>query len=418
MMFRFLCVTESKKTRKFCCLLMLCLCLTINSSPICADEHNYGELFEEIYTLVEKNFYNPLLLQEKLNTKVDVYRNKAVSTVEHSEFAALINDMLSSLNTSHTYYLTPADYEYYHLAGIFSFLPPIKTLFNNQEITYPTVGIITVNLEGRTFIATTLAGGVADKAGLLAGDEIVSVNGEKFQPIASIKSHLDNPVVFAIKRSAGSEIQSFTLVPELVNPKAEMLAAVKASVRVLEKQGKKIGYIHLYSYAGKEYHDELISAISYGALVDVDALIVDLRYGLGGANPDYLNMFNTKVPVMTSVDNTGKIFLYDPQFRKPAVYLVNGYTRSGKEILAYGAKKYKLATVIGERTAGAATGAQLLTISNGDLLYLAGRSSLVDGDNLEGVGVEPDIAIEIDIRYAKGQDIQLDTAISHLLKIL
>ena len=98
-----------------------------------------------------------------------------------------------------------------------------------------------------------------------------------------------------------------------------MLEAERASVRLIETQKKKIGYIHIYSYAGQEYHDELISAISQGVLKDIDALIIDLRYGLGGADPVYLNIFNRNIPVITSIDNTGKTYRYDPQFRKPAV---------------------------------------------------------------------------------------------------
>ena len=96
------------------------------------------------------------------------------------------------------------------------------------------------------------------------------------------------------------------------------------------------------------------------------------------------------------------------------MFLVNKTTRSGKEILAFGAKKYHLATVIGEQTAGAVVAGRLFTLSNGNLLYLAVRSSEIDGVNLEGVGVSPEIRVTMDIRYSKGEDIQLDQAINYL----
>lgn len=326
--------------------------------------------------------------------------------------------MLGRLNASHTYYLSPHDTEYYHLAAVFSALPAIQNLFPDQDINYPTVGIITETIENHVFIVSVLPGSVAEQAGLLAGDEIVAVNGEPYQPIDSLKDQVGNQVDFTIKRSFDGNIQTFMLTPVRMNPKVEMLEAEKASIRRIEVQGNTIGYIHIYSYAGQEYHDELISAISWGALKDVDALIIDLRYGLGGADPTYLNIFNPHVPVITAVDNTGKTYSYDPQWRKSAVFLVNHATRSGKEVLAFGAKKYQLATVIGERTAGAVVGARLFPLSNGDLLYLAVRSSEIDGVRLEGVGVAPDIEVPMDIRYCAGKDTQLEHAVEYLTKIL
>lgn len=99
------------------------------------------------------------------------------------------------------------------------------------------------------------------------------------------------------------------------------------------------------------------------------------------------------------------------------VFLVNS-SRSGKELLVFGAKKHKLATIIGEPTTGATLGASLYPLSNGDLLYLAVRRSAIDGVNLEGVGVTPDIQIPLDIRYWQGKDAQFESAVDHLVERL
>jgi carboxyl-terminal processing protease len=72
-------------------------------------------------------------------------------------------------------------------------------------------------------------------------------------------------------------------------------------------------------------------------LKEADALIIDLRYGLGGAAPSYLNIFNTNIPILKMHHRDGTVTVFDSQWRKQAVYLVNGYSRSGKELLAYGA---------------------------------------------------------------------------------
>ena len=397
--------------------IILCLIgsYAVNANAI-KNHEDYTPLFDEICQLVEDNFYDHRLIQEEFPSLKAEY-GKVIKTVSsQAEFSANVNSMLARLQASHTYYLSPADYEYYHLAAVFSRLPSIKKLFQDQDVTYPTIGILTETMNKQVFIVSVLAGSIAEQAGLLAGDEIVSVNGTPYQPIDSLKDHVGKQVVFAVKRSAGGDVQKIVLAPRQMNPKIEMLEAEKASIRIIESQGYKIGYIHIYSYAGQEYHDELVAAISWGALKNADALIIDLRYGLGGADPAYLNIFNPNVPVITSVDNAGKKDQYDPQWRKPAVFLVNHATRSGKEILAFGAKKYELATTVGERTAGAVLGGRLFPLSNGDLLYLASVSSLIDGVNLEGVGVAPDIEVPMDIRYCQGKDRQLERAVEYLME--
>ncbi len=330
-------------------------------------------------------------------------------------FTAIVNTMLGELNASHTNYLTPEDYEYYHLAALFSKIPEIGALFGAQGVMYPTVGIMTRSIEEKVYISSVLAESVAEKAGLLKGDEILSVDGKPYAPIASLRSPEGTGVSFEIRRYGQSEPFTVRMKPVLINPKQELLEAQKASVRIIEQKEKKIGYIHIYSYAGNEYQQELLNAFVWGALKSADALIIDLRDGLGGAWPYYLNVFNRNIPTLSMVDRNGNETIVDSQWRKPAVYLVNKFSRSGKELLAFGAKKYNLATVIGEPTAGHTLGGRLFPMSNGDLLFLAVRSSRIDGVNLEGVGVMPDVEVPFDVRYCHGRDLQLEKAVGYLV---
>ena len=73
--------------------------------------------------------------------------------------------------------------------------------------------------------------------------------------------------------------------------------------------------------------------------------------------------------------------------------LVNERSRSGKEVLAYGFEKYRLGAVIGSHTSGAVLAATAFLMSNGDLLLLAVDDVRVDGERLEGIGVDPTIAV-------------------------
>lgn len=381
--------------------------------------NSYHNIFNEIVEIVEENFYNPQQISKDFPEIKKTYQNRLMRISDRREFSKLINSMLGELKASHTYYLTPDDYEYYQLGDLFFKIPQISAQFQGKKVMYPSIGIITQSIEGRSFVASVFPGSIAEKSGLLKGDEIVSVDGKPFSPVESLRPSADVLAkVFQIKRSKDSAAINLMIQPVLVNPKEEMLFAQRASVRVIEHNRKNIGYIHIYSYAGEEFQQELLDAIIWGELKNSDALIIDLRYGLGGAWPYYLNIFNRDIPIMTFISREGRESIADSQWRKPAVYLVNQFSRSGKELLAFGAKKYHLATVLGERTAGCTLGGRLFPISNGDFLFLAVQSGRIDGVNLEGVGVAPDIEVPFDIRYCNGNDPQLNTAIEYLFEKL
>jgi carboxyl-terminal processing protease len=397
--------------------LILCLFCVLSgvSQVTCASEQlSYPELFEEITGIVEEHFHDPVKIEREFPAIQETYRKKVAQISSLKAFSTLVNEMLGELNASHTYYLTSDDYEYYHLGALFTKIPQVGALFEGGEVTYPTVGIMTQSIEGRVYVVSVLEGGAAEEAGLFKGDEIVSVDGKPYEPIAPLRVSPGTAVSFEIRRHEREEPFSVVMTPALIDPKQEMLEAETASVLLIDRGAATIGYIHLYSYAGEEYHKELLDALVWGDLKKADALIIDLRYGLGGAWPYYLNLFNRDIPVMRTIHRNGEETVIDTQWRKPAVYLVNGFTRSGKELLAFGAKRYHLATVIGERTAGHVLGGRLFPLSNGDMLFLAVQGYRIDGVDLEGVGVTPDIEVPFDVRYCAGSDAQLERAVEYL----
>jgi hypothetical protein len=67
-------------------------------------------------------------------------------------------------------------------------------------------------------------------------------------------------------------------------------------------------------------------------------------------------------------DRNGEIAFENVKWRKPVAMLINGGTRSGKEVLAYGFKKYRLGEIIGTRTEGAVLAATAFLIGDGLLL--------------------------------------------------
>jgi len=247
----------------------------------------------------------------------------------------------------------------------------------------------------------------AHQAGLIAGDTIIVADGAPFQPVQSFRGKVGNRVTLAVRR-AGSSLQ-VPVTPIDIEPNRMFLDGMKASARILQANGRRIGYVHVWCYAGYAYQRELEGLLSEGALKDADALIWDLRDGWGGAVPEYLDLFNTRAPTMQVFDRDGARAFENMKWRKPVAMLVNSGTRSGKEILAYGFKKYRLGEVIGTRTEGAVLAATAFLIGRG-LLLLAVEDVLVDGERLEGAGVAPTVEVE----NSAIDDRQLDRAVAVL----
>jgi carboxyl-terminal processing protease len=398
-------------------LLMIVLPVSLKVST--AKEAQYVKTLNQVWNEVNSNFFDPKFNGIDWNAKRDEYTNRVKSSQSIEEASAVINQMLSELNTSHTRFYSKLEPAYYQLLGIFSdrgFSKQIKKVFPDGKIDYPGIGIFTKDLNKKTFITAILDNSPAAKAGLKVGDEILAVDGKPYQPIQSFVNTQE--VKLSIQRTPDSKsVEQITVIPKKLDPNTLFLDAMKDSIKIIERQGKKIGYVHIWSYAGDQYQELLVNEIAYGKLKDAEALILDLRDGWGGADPNYLNIFTEKVPVLTRIGRDGIKRDLDFQWRKPVVMLVNNGSRSGKEILAYGFKKYKLGTLIGTKTAGAVVGGSPFLLEDGNLLYLAVIDVLVDGERLEGKGVIPDLEVPFTLEYAQGKDPQLEKSVEVLLKL-
>jgi carboxyl-terminal processing protease len=385
-----------------------------------ANESPYLKTLDEVWKDVNENFFDPKFNGVDWKAKRGEYKNQIKQAQSVEEASVVINQMLSELNTSHTRFYSKLEPAYYQLLGIFnrgSFSKEIKKNFPDGKIEYTGIGIFTQDINGKTFITAILDGSPAAKAGLKVGDEVLTVDGKPYQPIQSFVDKADQEVKISIQRIPDSKsFEELTLVPKKLNANTLFLEAMRESVKIIERDRKKIGYVHIWSYAGDQYQQLLVEEIAKGNLKDADALIWDLRDGWGGADPNYLNIFTDKVPILTQIPRNGIKSNLDFQWRKPVVMLVNKGSRSGKEILAYGFKKYGIGKVVGTKTAGAVVGGSPFLLEDGNLLYLAVVDVLVDGERLEGKGVIPDIEVPSPLEYAQGKDPQLEKAVEVLLE--
>ena len=373
-------------------------------------------VYDEVWRTVHEHFYDPTYHGQDWMAVGQRYRPLAAAAVSDAERSAVINRMLSELGASHTGYYTASDPAYYQLLDIFSgaLRQPLKRLFPDGQVRYPGIGIFTKSLDGKTFISGLLDGLAGSKAGLHVGDEIIAADGDPFHPIKSFASKVGHEVTLTVRRRGDAPTEDVIIVPEQIYPNKAFLKAMEESARIIDSNGVKIGYIHVWSYAGAQYQQLLERELSSGRLKGADALVWDLRDGWGGAESEYLHLFTGRAPVTTLINRDGRKSVANVSWHKPVAMLINGGTRSGKEILAYGFREYEVGELIGSRTAGAVLAGRAYLLSDGSLVLVAVADVLVDDRRLEGVGVMPTIPVPFLLPYAQGRDPQLDRAVEVL----
>ena len=341
------------------------------------------------------------------------------------EARSLINAMLAELGASHTAYYRPDEFSYWFLAAL-SFrnakaapegVPSAARRFGGK-FECPTIGVLTITIDGEIFVSGVIEGGPAADAGVLTGDRIVSVDGGPWEPVAAFRGKENRPVVLRVQRSLDPpEFRDLRVTPKRLDPVDLLLRGTHLSARVIQAGGCRIACVRPWYFAPQEPAAVQLRLLRED-IRDADALILDLREGYGGVVENFLDLF-ARGPMLTFKTREGPPpVASNVRWKKPAACLVNGHTRSGKELLADAFRRYGYGPVVGERTQGAVLGGQAFPVGQEGLLFLAITEVLSDGVRLEGVGVEPDIAVPFDIRYAAGRDPQLDRALSSLTATL
>jgi len=184
-----------------------------------------------------------------------------------------------------------------------------------------------------------------------------------------------------------------------------------------------IGYFRLDSFPGEAGSDTLISAL--GFLQYADAIVLDLRNN-GGGNPEMIMLlgsyffdpdegvhFSSFFHRIKDRMYQHRGFFYVPGRRLPLTklyILISRRTFSAAEGFAYDFKCLKRATIVGEKTMGAAHAANPFVVNDCFLLQLpfARPISPVTNSNWEGTGVEPDISCHPDAAIAAVYRNELD----------
>jgi carboxyl-terminal processing protease len=361
------------------------------------NDTDHAALGREVVQIVREHFLDA----ERAKAWANRHSDYAAGISDGARFASRTNEALAELETSHTQYYLRGSAGHWGLLAIFS------EYLEVENVEYDGIGI---DVDERGFLRRVLAGGPAAKAGLLRGDRIVAVDGTPYQHLDPFAGQAEKTVDLTIERVADGTPIELPVRPRRINPKQEWLEAQNEAATLFSREGVSVAYLPLLWCVGDEVTEWMRESIAV-TYRDAQAMILDFRDGWGGCNADFLNFFNTTPPVLTLVYREGKRFTYDPQWRKPLYVLINGGSRSGKEVIAHALQRHEIATLVGQTTAGFVVGGRPFLLSDGSLLYVAVADGLVDGERLEGVGASPDVVVADRLEYAAGADPQLERAI-------
>ena len=374
------------------------------------NEFKPAECFDKVWGIINDEFWDPNFNGVDWEEARRRCKPEAIAAQDHESFAEIINQMLAELKTSHTRYYTKWDPGYYI----------IQVVFGKPDAHRSGIGVVTKRIEGRHYVIAALHSSPAEEAGILFGDWLVEADGQPFHPIRSFINKTGQEIELIVQQGPlESTRKTLKVTPVDMKEKDRLGNDSYAGLKTIEYRGHCFAYVRLWWLRGIEMKTALEFGINRAN--ETEGIIIDIRDGYGGdMGYEFIAPFLQYGLGDVTVESTGRKQKFNSiaGCSKPVVVLINGGCRSGKEVLAYLFKKTGRGLLIGERTAGYVTGGNKREISSDSFLYYGAYNMLIDGKRLEGVGVEPDIEVPFDIRFAAGNDIQLQRAKNEMVKLI
>jgi C-terminal processing protease CtpA/Prc len=382
------------------------------------------DVFDRAVKLVMDNFHDTSALDrfaETVRREIGDPQSPINAAAPDARVDAAIDTVLASLQASHTARLEPDTIDYFEIADVFRYAirDDMERLFPPEgDVTYPGIGMIARPDGGAFFVSDIYDGLPAAKAGILPGDEVLSVDGEPYDEIGSFRDKAGRSVEVRLRRSRGAEPMSVKVQVEKLRPLPTFEKAISDSASIVERDGRKIGYIRLWTLAARRSMSNVAEALAEGPLKDADGLVLDLRGRWGGGGSDAAELFVGDTPPFRLIERNGEVTLANVRWQKPVVAIIDEGTRSGLEVFAYALQANDI-RLVGTRTAGALLAGRAYVLPDDSLLEIA-VSDAVIGENirLEGVGVDPDVTVEFSLPYSAGKDPQREAAIEEMRRIL
>jgi carboxyl-terminal processing protease len=264
--------------------------------------------------------------------------------------------------------------------------------------------------DGLPTIVAPFEGSPAEKAGILAGDLIIEVNGE------DVTSWPLGDVVDNIRGEEGTDVTLTVLRPE--EGESAEITITRGEITVPAATwnmlpSTQVAMIRLSQFSANAL-SELTTAIREAEAAGATALIVDVRNNPGG-------LLEQAVKVTSQFLNGGNVVQQEDALGNrraypvlpgglardiPMVVLINEGSASSSEIFAGAIQDYDRGVIIGETTFGTGTVLEPFVLDDGSGLMLGTSQWLTaEGRLIRKQGIDPDLTVELpidaDLIYAR-----------------
>ena len=363
-------------------------------------------------TITDSGEAKDLLEDEEISDKLDeiegyIDRYFYFDTDKEKQEEALYDGIMGGLDDPYSVYYTADEY---------------ANLTEETSGEYYGVGAVVTQDENMIVsVVRPIPGSPAEKAGLMAGDVIVEVDGEPVDGeelslvVERIRGVEGSTAHLKVYREGETDYLDFDIprgVVQNVTVFSEMLDGYIGYIQVQE----------FYDNTDEEFEEAIEKLKADGAR----AFIFDMRDNPGGLVTTVVEMCDyimSKGPIVTTKDKNGKILQsFDASNKhtmdEPMVVLVNGNSASASEIFAGALKDTGKAKLVGTNTFGKGIVQSVIPLSDGTAIKLTiAKYFTPNGNDIHEVGIAPDYEVELpDGRpYAVGiereDDTQLDKAI-------
>ena len=247
------------------------------------------------------------------------------------------------------------------------------------------------------------------KAGILAGDLIISINGTDTSTITMeqvldmLRGKVGESVDLVIRRGKNMEFP-VTLVRAIIE-----VPTVKYGMI----EGTKIGYARLIEFTPQTV-ERTQEAIEFFQANNATSLIIDLRNNPGGlitSAADIADKFIDNGPIVSTKSRLSfENSVFTATARKttvrnmPIVVLINKGSASASEIVSGALKDNHLAYLVGQRTYGKGSVQQVLPLSSTDGLKITMARYYTPSDvNIDKIGIPPDREVLFPVLSENGE---------------
>jgi tricorn protease len=367
----------------------------------------------EIDRTIREGFFDPKMKGLDWSGAVERARGELSRAASPAEQGPIYDRLLATLSDSHTFRM------------------PAGRL---PERGWGTAGL-RIGQDGDGYaVKGVIPGSSADRSGMKIGDRVLEVDGRKYG-----RERVNFRDLFFVFEGAPGSYVLTTWQRGDAPPRLDRLARtteesgdalVWKSARVIRKDGKAYGYAHIWGMSTETalaVVDMLLDRSETGRARrelagwgDIEGFLLDARGNSGGYDPNILSTFlqgQWSAGDYYAISRDGKRLVPPVYERLPVALLVNSGTASAGEALALKFRAHKIGPIVGETTAGMASGgAAAARLSDGSMLWYSARAiEGLDGKSYEGQGVAPDIAVADRPGAAEGQE---DAIVEAALKAL